>query len=141
MLCEKMKRIINLLALLALVCFMALTSGCMGTAHGYRRCGHADGRYFRATRMNYNVLVGRETVNASVTVRNGIRTETPGWSLPVRLPFVIIDFPFGLVLDTVLVPFIASGVVHEPGPYFITPDELYVDPKNKQQDAQHQPAP
>ena len=106
-----------------LVCCMALTSGCMGTCHGYR-CYSADGRFFRATRMNYDILVGREPVNASVDVRNGIETVHPGWSFPVRLPFVAIDLPFGLVLDTVLVPFIATGVVNGRSPHGPRPENV-----------------
>lgn len=102
---------------------MALANGCLGSAHGYR-CYGADGRYFRATRMNYDVLVGREPVNESVTVRNGVETVQPGWSFPVRLPFVAIDLPFGLVLDTVLVPFIATGVVESPRPYHLRSEDV-----------------
>lgn len=118
-----------------LVSCMALTSGCVGTTHGYR-CYQADGRYFRATRMNYDVLVGRETVNESVTVRNGIETVHPGWSFPVRLPFVAIDFPFGLVLDTVLIPFIACGVVNAPAPHVLTPEDFPMELREEQRDAQ-----
>lgn len=104
-------------------CCMALANGCMGTAHGYS-CYEADGRYFRATRMNFDILVGREPVNESVEVRNGKETVHPGWSFPMRLPFVAIDFPFGLVLDTVLVPFIATGVVEARSAYDFRPENV-----------------
>jgi uncharacterized protein YceK len=119
---------------------MALTTGCLGTAHGYK-CYGADGRYFRATRMDYDTLVGREPVNQSVTVRNGIETVHPGWSLPVRLPFVAIDLPFALVLDTVLVPFIAGGVVNAPPALVLSPEDVPMEPSGKQQGAQQRPEP
>lgn len=117
---------------------VALTTGCLGTAHGYK-CYGADGRYFRATRMNYDILVGREPVNESVTVRNGIETIHPGWSFPVRLPFVVLDLPFGLVLDTVLVPFIATGVVEAPRAYDLRPEDVpWTEPQEMKSDAQPQ---
>ena len=113
----------KVLSIAVLFCCMALTSGCLGTVHGYS-CYRANGRYFRATCANYDVLVGRVPVNESVGVRNGIETVHPGWSFPVRLSFVAIDLPFGLVLDTVLVPFIATGVVKAPGAHDLRPESV-----------------
>jgi hypothetical protein len=51
----------------------------------------------------------------------------------MRMPFVAIDFPFGLVLDTVLVPFIACGVVDEPGPRVLPPAEAIIELRREQQ--------
>jgi len=101
---------------------MALTTGCQGTAHGYK-CYGADGRFFRATRMNYDILVGREPVNESVTIRDGIETVHPGWSFPVGLPFVVVDLPFALILDTMLIPFISTGAVGAPRAFELHPED------------------
>ena len=67
--------------------------------------------------MDFDILIGRAPVNKSVTIRDGIETVDPGMSFFARLPFVLIDLPFALVLETVLVPFIATGNVNERSPY------------------------
>jgi len=113
----------KVLLFLVLACCMALISGCMGTCHGYE-CYRAEGPYFRATRMDADILIGRTPVNKSVTIRDGIETVDPGMSFFARLPFVLIDLPFALVLDTVLVPFIATGNVNERSPYSPRPENV-----------------
>jgi len=57
----------------------------------------------------------------------------------MRLPFVIIDLPFGLVLDTVLVPFIATGVVETPRAYDLHPEDVpWTETREMKRDAQPQ---
>ena len=98
--------------LLLLSCTL-LSVSCIGLAHSRAPCcSDVKGKYYRATRVDFDLMAKKPLLS------------------PIPL---ILDLPFALVIETLEIPFIATGL-HDPRPQIIVmpPEEIVTEEQSKE---------